>query len=542
MRRHRIPRVTSWMTLGVDEPVMVELDGSSAAQDVVGGRYRLLEVIGSGGMGRVWKAEDQLLRRTVAVKEITTPTDVSTSEMLDLQLATMREARAAARLEHPGVVQVFDVVWRPGRSWIVMEYVPSRSLHDAVEQDGPLSHKQAAQVGLAVLSALTAAHQAGVLHRDVKPHNILLAEDGRVVLTDFGLATLESTETDTGKPEPLFGSPFYVAPERLKGKRSSQESDLWSLGATLYAAVEGRPPFRRQNTTQSLTALVIEPPDPQVRSGPLGPVLDGLLIKDPRQRLTAEQAEPMLRRVADRAVGVFALPDLLSQPGGQPGRRGAGRRGRIAIVTAAVLLAGAGTAAAVITHDRYTARPQAPVVSSIAAGDAAGTAVAQPIDCTIAGSGGTPVTVSAEQADYALPDGWAWHADPGGYRVAVPLGWRLVTSGATACFHDPDGERSLVVEPGSVVSGAAQAYWQQAEKASLAAGLLPGYQRVSLAAGPTGTEWEFTWQAPGQGRKHERRELMNDRAGHTFQVDWTTSQQDWPVNLPYLRLVLASIR
>ena len=510
----------------------------SSAHDVIGGRYKLLEVIGSGGMGRVWKAEDELLNRTVAVKEINTPADVTTSAMIDLQLATMREARAAARLEHPGVVQVFDVIWRPGRSWIVMEYVPSRSLHDVIEQDGPLSHQQAAQVGLAVLSALSAAHDAGVLHRDVKPHNVLLAEDGRVVLTDFGLATLEKTAADA-KPEPLFGSPFYVAPERLKGRRSSRESDLWSLGATLYTAVEGRPPFRRDSTTQSLAALVIDPPDPQVRSGPLGPVLDGLLVKEPEQRLTAEQAEPMLRQVADRAVGVFSIPGLLSDARSEAAPKpGTSRAGRIAVLVAALLLAGAGTAAVVITRDRYNAPPPAAIAAS---SSAAAPALAQPVDCTVT-NGGDPVFGSVEQADYALPDGWVWHADPSGFRVAVPAGWRQVSAGSMACFHDPDGSRSLVVDTSTVSAAAGVAHWEQVEKATLAAGELPGYKRVTLAAQPGSVAWEYTWQPAGQTRRHERRELLIANASRTYAVDWTTSEPDWPVNLPYLRLVQASLR
>src|SRR4029453_6695949 len=146
-------------------------------------------------------------------KEITTPTDVTDSQMLNLQLRTMREARAAARLGHPAVVTVYDVVWRPGHSWIVMEYVKSRSLQDAIRADGPLPHAEVARIGLQVLGGLRAAHAVGVLHRDVKPHNVLLATDGRVVLTDFGLATFEGADPETG---PLMGSPHFVAPERLQ--------------------------------------------------------------------------------------------------------------------------------------------------------------------------------------------------------------------------------------------------------------------------------------------------------------------------------------
>ena len=497
--------------------------GPSAAQDVVGGRYRLLEAIGAGGMGTVWKAEDQLLHRVVAVKEITTPAGLSTSELLDRQLATMREARAAARLDHPGVVQVFDVVWRPGRSWIVLEYIPSRSLHQVILTDGPLSHREAARIGLGVLSALRAAHQAGVLHRDVKPHNVLLTDDGRVVLTDFGLATLESELQLSDKPEPLFGSPFYVAPERLRGERSSERSDLWSLGATLYSAVEGRPPFRRDSTTRSLTALLTEPPDPPAHPGPLGPVLAGLLVKDPARRLTADQAEPLMRRVADRAIGIFPIPRAAAAAA-----TGTPRRVRLAAVAAAVVLLGAAGAAAVLGRDSGGSLP-------VAIAPASSGAVPS---CANAGS---PVTGTPEQTDYLLPDGWLWHLDQAGQRMAVPFDWTQVAAGHESCFRDPASGRSLTVDTGVRPSGPPVAHWEQTERAALAAGSLPGYRRIAVTGRPDGAEWEYTWQPPTGPRRHEQRTLVAHSTGRGYVVDWSTPDRDWSVNLPYLHLVLASL-
>ncbi|MEV4352572.1 serine/threonine-protein kinase, partial [Actinoplanes sp. NPDC049596] len=249
--------------------------------EVIGGRYRLLEIVGEGGMGRVWRAHDELLQRVVAVKEVT---------FLGPQV--VREARAAARLDHPGVVQVFDVTWYRDRSWIVMEYVPSRSLQQAVRDDGPLPPREVARIGSQVLAALRSAHAAGVLHRDVKPGNVLLAADGRVVLSDFGLATFG--ERDQG-PDPLMGSPLFVAPERVRGAEAGPEADLWSLGATMYAAVEGRAPFDRGDTDESLRALLDEEPHPVRRAGPLGPLLLDLLDKDPADRPTAAETEARLR-------------------------------------------------------------------------------------------------------------------------------------------------------------------------------------------------------------------------------------------------------
>jgi len=203
---------------------------------LIAGRYRLLEPVGSGGMGRVWMARDEMLDRDVAVKEFVPPEWMTDDEKNRLRDRTLREARSAARLNHPHVVRIYDVVHADGLPWIVMEYVPSRSLHQVIAEDGPFEPVRAARIGLDVLDALTAAHRAGVLHRDVKPHNVLISPDGRVVLTDFGLATFVDDGAVTG-PGLVVGSPQYVSPERARDGASTVESDLWSLGATLYAAV-----------------------------------------------------------------------------------------------------------------------------------------------------------------------------------------------------------------------------------------------------------------------------------------------------------------
>lgn len=270
---------------------------------LIADRYRLCRLLGYGGMGRVWLAHDEVLHRDVAVKEVIPPLGLTSEEQEELRLRTLREARTAARLSHPNVVRIYDTVHIDERPWIVMEYVPSRSLHQVVNSDGPLTPRRAAKVGLAVLSALRAAHDAGVLHRDIKPGNVLLAETGRVVLTDFGLATFDGgTEsqqlTRTGL---ILGSPQYIAPERAKDGLSLPESDMWSLGATLFAAVEGRSPYARSSAMATLLALATEDPDPALNAGPLKPVLDALLRKDPKQRATIAQTDRLLRRAL--AVG-----------------------------------------------------------------------------------------------------------------------------------------------------------------------------------------------------------------------------------------------
>src|SRR4051812_24305476 len=268
----------------------------SYEQQLVAERYRLASLIGSGGMGRVWLARDEVLRREVAVKEVVLPEDMTFTERNELCQRTLREARAAGRLSHPNVVAVYDVVQAEGRPWIVMELVRSRSLYQVVKEDGPVPPRRAAEIGLAVLAALRAAHQAGVWHRDVKPGNVLLADDGRVVLTDFGLATFEGDGTVT-RSGVILGSAQYISPERARDGASGPESDLWSLGATLYAAVEGRSPYARDTAMATLTALATLPPDTPRRAGPLRPVLIGLLRKNPRHRMRAPEVERLLTRI-----------------------------------------------------------------------------------------------------------------------------------------------------------------------------------------------------------------------------------------------------
>jgi serine/threonine protein kinase len=290
---------------------------------LVAGRYRLLSKLGHGGMGTVWRAKDETVDREVAVKEPRLPDHLPERERANAFERMRREARAAARLDHPNVVKIFDVVWWSGRSWIVMEYVGPRSLHTAIRADGPLPHREAAKIGLQMLIALRAAHSAGVLHRDVKPHNVLLGADGRVVLTDFGLAT-ERPELTV---EPNMGSPYFMAPERVAGGRSGAAADLWSLGATLYDVTEGRPPFGRPTATGALLAVATEEPDPPCRPGPLTPIIQDLLVKDPAARPSAAALEPRLRRIALGAVGV-ARPSSRVEA---PANVGGGWRGRAAV-------------------------------------------------------------------------------------------------------------------------------------------------------------------------------------------------------------------
>ncbi|MEO3810934.1 serine/threonine-protein kinase [Sphaerisporangium sp. B11E5] len=259
------------------------------------GRYRLVAPLGRGGMGTVWRATDELLRQDVAIKEVRLPPDLDEAARAELRERTLREARAAARLRaHPSIVTVHDVVADDGRPWIVMELVQGQSLHQVVRAHGPLPPHEVARIGLSLLDALTAAHGAGILHRDVKPANVLLTGAGRVVLTDFGIASLAGDVALTQNGA-VAGSPGYISPERLRGDDDRPESDLWSLGATLYTAVEGRSPYAREQPAAMFAAVLLHDPDPMRLAGPLTPVVTGLLVKDPARRMPAAEAAWHLR-------------------------------------------------------------------------------------------------------------------------------------------------------------------------------------------------------------------------------------------------------
>lgn len=333
---------------------------------LLAGRYRLGGVLGRGGMGTVWRAVDETLGRTVAVKELRFPSNIDEEEKRRLITRTLREAKAIARIRNNSAVTVFDVVEEDDRPWIVMELVEGKSLAEVIREDGLLEPKRAAEVGLAVLDVLRSAHREGILHRDVKPSNVLLESDtDRVVLTDFGIAQVEGDPsiTSTGM---LVGAPSYISPERARGHKPGPAADLWSLGGLLYASVEGVPPYDKGSAIATLTAVMTEPMEEPKNAGPLRDVIYGLLTKDPEKRLDDAGARALLNAVihapkaepepAD-ATKVVPLPPQPDGPEGK-GRSGAGSgkrgeeagerlRGALRSVRKAAASAGAaGTAAA----------------------------------------------------------------------------------------------------------------------------------------------------------------------------------------------------
>ncbi|MER6945569.1 serine/threonine-protein kinase [Nonomuraea sp. NPDC000554] len=284
-------------------------------------RYVLLRPLGSGGMGRVWLAKDEMLDREVAVKELTLPEGVPPRERAELVTRAVREAQATAGLRHPGIVALHDVVVEYDRPWLVMELLRGRTLADAVRAQGPMPQQQVARVGADVLDALAAAHAQGLQHRDVKPGNVFLTDTGRVVLTDFGIARQEGQATLTQQGL-MIGSPGYIAPERLEGDPGGPASDLWSLGATLFSAAEGRPAYDG-SPGDRITATLTRPLP--VGRGPLGPLVAAMMARHPAARPTVQAAAQALRQVAEGRPAQLPVDQDLTAPGRVP------RRGRAAV-------------------------------------------------------------------------------------------------------------------------------------------------------------------------------------------------------------------
>jgi serine/threonine protein kinase len=561
----------------------------SATETLVAGRYRVGPCLGTGGMGRVWLARDEVLRRDVAIKEIALPFGLTDEERDEMRARTLREARAAARLSHPNVVRIYDVQHGEERPWIVMEYVPARSLLQVIKENGPLPHSEVAGIGLAVLSALDAAQRVGVVHRDIKPSNVLVADDGRVLLTDFGSALIDEGEGALTQTGLILGSPRYIAPERAANGVSTLESDLWSLGATLYEAIEGRAPYTRQTTMAVLVALATEKPDPVQRAGVLKPVLHGLLQKNPKARMRLPEVEERLRRIADvqNAVRLHHVPappdraqaappapvslaredehehkpeaDLLriepiALPAGPqnaerspdprsatpaavpariplpapevpPRRR---RVGQIAAVVATTVTFVIGTAA--FAANGGSLRWSDDDRTAIAA-----TGIPASATSSAQGATATPAPVST-----ALPAAFRWYDSKSGFHVAWPKTWvKVQESGTSVTLCAPGGPPVVAVRD-----------WKPSDpdlttalrREETAAGL-PDYKRVRMVVSPQqdSAEWEYTFTDPKMGALHglERAVLVGGRA---YLIQWRTPAREWAEHLSKLGIVVSSFR
>ncbi|MDT7538049.1 MAG: eukaryotic-like serine/threonine-protein kinase [Actinomycetota bacterium] len=528
-------------------------------EKTVAGRYRLLDRLGSGGMGTVWRAQDTVLDRDVAVKQVTFPPGVSDEEREVLRERTRREARAAARLDHPSAVTVYDVVEEDGTPYLVMELVDARTLAEVVRTDGPLSPRRTAQVGLAVLGALETAHAQGIVHRDVKPSNVLLRDDGRVVLTDFGIATFtgDSSITSTGL---LLGSPSYIAPERARGDAPGPPSDLWSLGATLFTAVEGRPPYDKGQPLPTLTEVVTGEHAPFVAAGALAPIIDGLLEKDPTRRYDAERAcaelthvvaeepdtgeaaavpaAPATTRRTDRttAMSLGKVAEEVRQEEqspvtpypGEPELRhtyapprvlpaqGVPRRSRAPLVLGVLALAlaiGVGLLLSPAFRNR--------------AGD-----LATPGGGTShsSGAGGT----SAKAAD--VPAGWVTHSDSG-WTVAVPASYTPGSFNGFPQFKDRTTGRTLRVSTTAAGGGKSDAVADRKAQAAAFAAKHQNYREIAIQKadyrGLEAADWEFTYDDGGASLHAFDRVFVVNGRGYSlfFQThstdDWTAAKADF---------------
>lgn len=434
---------------------------SSKVERVLAERYELRTPLGKGGMGKVWRAYDRILKREVAVKEVNLPPSLGSKEADALRARVMREARAAARLSHPGAVTIYDVVEEDERPWIVMQLVNGPTLDEAVKDNGPLSSRDAARLGLQMLEVLEVAHREGIVHRDIKPGNVMLPPGGDAKLADFGIATLQGDPkiTATGL---ILGSPSFMPPEQAQHGRGGPGGDIWSLGATLYFAVEGKPPFDKGQAIPTLTAVVGEDVPPPRRAGALGDVLLDMLQKDPDARPDPESLRSRLALLASDAATAAAPPsetlkdgttELLDEPPEprKPETRvGTSKQGPAAHPEPVVvrsepasrrptarrsdsrwLWALAGIGAAILA---------AVVLSAVLGGEETDAPRAR-ADGQRQNGGETNSEDSGSEDPEGenVPDGWTVYEDPTfGYRVAHPEGWTTRDASGAVDLVSPD--------------------------------------------------------------------------------------------------------
>ncbi|MFJ8646217.1 serine/threonine-protein kinase [Streptomyces sp. NPDC093546] len=530
---------------------------------VLAGRYRLAESIGRGGMGKVWRAHDELLHRTVAVKELTAGRYASEADRIVLHARTQKEARAAARISHPGVVTVHDVLEHDDRPWIVMQYVDGPSLADAAKEaeNRRIEACEAARIGRHVVSALRAAHAAGVLHRDVKPGNVLLARDGRVLLTDFGIAAIEGDATITRTGE-LVGSIDYLAPERVRGGSPGPASDLWSLGATLYAAVEGASPFRRSSPISTMQAVVTEEPPPAAHAGPLAPVITALLRKDPADRPDAAETARMLleamegrtpaaaqayvptRRVdeADRAAATEATEavedrrDAPTTVDARPGEEASGSAGSAGSAESA----SAATAAKDGGAGRRLRTAVLVVALAAVVGSAAGFAVTRYGD-----EGGS----HPEHAlPTAVPDGWERVKDPEGFSLFVPEGWERRMEGDQIDYTPDNGRHLIRISKDPAPDFETPCLHMSDIEKSLRK-RLPQYARKQLQTNTFRDQlesclWEFTWveTKDNAGERRAIDQVYYTDDGTEYALYMSSPAEDWATTREQFDIVLRGWR
>ncbi|MEU1277497.1 serine/threonine-protein kinase [Streptomyces sp. NPDC005805] len=561
---------------------------------LLAGRYRLGEALGSGGMGKVWRAHDEVLHRVVAVKELTAGLYVCEADRLVLHARTQKEARAAARISHPGVVTVHDVLEHDSRPWIVMQFVDGPSLADAAREPGRLDGPAAARIGLDVLRALVAAHAAGVLHRDIKPANVLLDAGGRALITDFGIASIDGDSTITRTGE-IVGSVDYLAPERVRGHDPGPASDLWSLGATLYTAVEGVSPFRRTSPLSTMHAVVSDEPPAPRRAGVLAPVIAALLTKDPAARPSAAETERMLAEAAEgrdpgaltRRVPAPPPTARLPLPGGTPGQpapapahpgagpgaptppvafgppgappatgparpRSGGRLRMLAIVVVLAAVIGGGAGLAVLKFGPGSGGSGGTAAGATAGAQGSGgtgvdgkqkTGGEQQGGGEQTGNGKTDGTPASE-----IPEGWQRVEDPEGFSLWVPDGWTRQTEGSQIDYTPDDGRHRIRISV-DAAPDFENPYLHMLDMEESVRDRLPAYERIELRANTFRDQtraslWEFRWternKHPGPRRAIDQ--MYFGRDGSEYAIYMSGPEDDWAVTREQFDIVLRSWR
>ena len=544
---------------------------------IVAGRYLLERPIGWGGMGVVWLARDRLLDREVAVKEITFSETLSQQMRDSLRARVLREARAAARLNHPSAVTLYDVLEEQGRAFIVMELITAPTLAELVASKGPLPPERVARIGLQIASVLDAAHRAGIVHRDVKPSNVMVGEDGSVWLHDFGIAHLRDDPRLTTSGI-IVGSPWYMAPEQAAGGDVGPATDLWGLGATMYYAVEGRAPFERASSLAAVAAVMNEPPPSPHHAGALAPVVMSLLAKDPAARPALRQVRIRLARAADaarepaadRPPAPVATPDLFTpapsgdlpaeratfdtlETGDTPspitsGGRAKGKARRL-LPTALAVLAGvvvlAGVAGVVLAlaltgplrgNGADGGRAAAPTTGAPASTAPQTTAPRGSASQTTSPPTHPPKSQPAGGEAATVPAGWTAFSNPsGGYAVAYPSGWRRSTGLARhgTSFREGGG-RFVKVEsahpPQVPPNGDPLPGWIQNERYWSAR--LPGYHLIGSVRrgsyhGMRAAIWEYSYTPNGHPTHGLDISFVSPSRSWGYSVLWLIPEDRW---------------
>ena len=512
---------------------------------LIADRYRIAETLGRGGVGVVWRARDERLGRDVALKEVSFPPSVPAAEQEAMRARVMREARAAAQLSHPSVTTVFDVLADAGTAtaYLVMELVSAPTLEEVVRTTGPLSPARAAAIGVELLAALDMAHDAGIVHRDVKPGNVMVPEVGPAKLADFGIASVagDGSITSTGL---ILGTPSYMAPEQAQGVPSGPAVDLWGLGATLYFAVEATAPFDRGQPLTTLNAVLNEAPRPAERSGALTPILDGLLVKDPSQRLDSDTLHRRLREViaaetARARADTAAVPHPRPPPvdsSAEPARRaGLGRRtsavvlGLLAVssLAAVSMLAALRDAPPDAARPEATARARAETEAAAASPDSPSPS-SEPTEDRSAPP--PPASRNGIQRG-VVPDGWM-SEDLGdtGSTIAHPADWQVASVGETALvFREPETGATLRSEWRDIPGGRPATELQ--ERSRVVQDEAEGYDELGISAFEYGADdaalWEYT--VSENGVDLHAYTLATDVGQYRYLVTLQTLEEDWEV-------------